>query len=409
MSVLTITSGLYSNAEEIVNNLSEKLNSKLITDAEIIEKTNQVYNIKLARLQKIVESKQIPFNDFTHEKEKGTALLKKIISDFVGQGQCIFYGNLGQFIPKNISHVMRVLIIANKKQRIENGIKKFGLSEKEVIKNIETSDKSLFLLTNSLFGKKAWDESLYDIVIPTDKLNSDESVALILKYLKKLSFNEELVENEISNFKLTVDVEVALSEIGKGLLVNAADGKVVVTIDKKVLMLTKFQQKIINTVQEIPGVQSVETKIGKNFHEGNLIHNYDFDPPLRILLVDDEKEFVQTLSERLKMRSFASEIAYNGQEALDFTDQEDTEVILLDLKMPGIDGFEVLEKIKHNKPDIEVIILTGHGSEKDKKRCLELGAFAYLQKPADIDLITETMKKAYEKIEGGRLKVEGGR
>ena len=409
MSVLTITSGLYSNAEEIVNNLSEKLNSKLITDAEIIEKTNQVYNIKLARLQKIVESKQIPFNDFTHEKEKGTALLKKIISDFVGQGQCIFYGNLGQFIPKNISHVMRVLIIANKKQRIENGIKKFGLSEKEVIKNIETSDKSLFLLTNSLFGKKAWDESLYDIVIPTDKLNSDESVALILKYLKKLSFNEELVENEISNFKLTVDVEVALSEIGKGLLVNAADGKVVVTIDKKVLMLTKFQQKIINTVQKIPGVQSVETKIGKNFHEGNLIHNYDFDPPLRILLVDDEKEFVQTLSERLKMRSFASEIAYNGQEALDFTDQEDTEVILLDLKMPGIDGFEVLEKIKHNKPDIEVIILTGHGSEKDKKRCLELGAFAYLQKPADIDLITETMKKAYEKIEGGRLKVEGGR
>ncbi|MCD6185076.1 MAG: response regulator [Deltaproteobacteria bacterium] len=399
MSVLTITSGLYSNAEEIVNNLSEKLNSKLITDAEIIEKTNQVYNIKLARLQKIVESKQIPFNDFTHEKEKGTALLKKTISDFVGQGQCIFYGNLGQLIPKNISHVMRVLIIANKKQRIENGMKNFGLSEKEVIKNIETSDKSLFLLTNSLFGKKAWDESLYDIVIPTDKLNSDESVSLILKYLKKLSFNEELIKNEISNFKLTVDVEVALSEIGKGLLVNAADGKVVVTIDKKVLMLTKFQQKIINTVQEIPGVQSVETKIGKNFHEGNLIHNYDFDPPLRILLVDDEKEFVQTLSERLKMRSFASEIAYNGQEALDFTDQEDTEVILLDLKMPGIDGFEVLKKIKHNKPDIEVIILTGHGSEKDKKTCLDLGAFAYLQKPADIDLITETMKKAYDKIE----------
>nr|MBL0716630.1 response regulator [Desulfobacterales bacterium] len=196
------------------------------------------------------------------------------------------------------------------------------------------------------------------------------------------------------------DVEVAMSELGKGLQVDAADGKVVVTIDKKVLMLTKFEQKIINIVQKIPGVQSVETKIGKNFYEGNLIHNYDFDPPLRILLVDDEKEFVQTLTERLKMRSFASEIAYNGQEALDFTDQEDTEVILLDLKMPGIDGFEVLEKIKHNKPDIEVIILTGHGSKKDKKRCLELGAFAYLQKPADIDLITETMQKAYKKIEG---------
>jgi two-component system, OmpR family, response regulator CpxR len=115
--------------------------------------------------------------------------------------------------------------------------------------------------------------------------------------------------------------------------------------------------------------------------------------------VDDEREFVQTLSERLKMRQFASEIAYNGQEALDFTDEEDTEVIILDLKMPGIDGIEVLKKMKATKPDIEVIILTGHGSEADRKTCLDLGAFAYLQKPADIDLITETMKQAYKKIE----------
>ena len=146
----------------------------------------------------------------------------------------------------------------------------------------------------------------------------------------------------------------------------------------------------------------METKIGHNYYKGNIIHNYEFETPLRILLVDDEKEFVQTLSERLKMRQFTNEIAYNGQEALDFTDEEDTEVILLDLKMPGIDGFEVLKTIKKTKPHIEVIILTGHGSEADRATCMNLGAFAYLQKPADIDLITETMKKAYEKIEAAR-------
>ena len=403
MSVLTITSGLYSNAENIINDLSKKLNSKLITDEEIIEKTVGAYDIKSATLQKIVEGKKIPFNDFTREREKGTALLKKTISGFVAGDSCIFHGNLAHLIPKDVSHVMRVLIIADRKRRIKNGMKNFGLSEKEVAKNMEISDRHAFLLTNSLFGKKAWDESLYDIVIPTDKLDNDESVALVLKYLEKLSYNkEDSIKNENINFKLAADVEAVLSEIGQGLLVNAVDGKIVVTIDKKVLMLTKFQQKIIKTVEKIPGVRSVETKIGQNFYKGNIIYNYDFETPLRVLLVDDEKEFVQTMSERLKMRQFASEIAYNGQEALDFTEQEDTEVIVLDLKMPGIDGFEVLKKIKQTKPDIEVIILTGHGSEDDRKMCLDLGAFAYLQKPADIDLITETMKKAYNKIESRR-------
>ncbi len=326
--------------------------------------------------------------------------MKKTVSEFVGKGSCIYYGNTGHLVPEEVTHVIKVLIISNKEQRIENGMKNFDLSKKDVIKNIETSDKYAFLWTNFLFGKKAWNKSLYDIVIPTDKLEAEESISLISKHLEELLLNkEDLIINEIFDFKLAADAEIALSKIGQGLLVKVSGGNIVVTIDKKVLMLNKFQQKIINTVQQIPNVKSVKTEIGKNYYKSDIIHNYEFETPLRILLVDDEKEFVQTLSERLRMRQFTSEIAYNGQEALDFTENEETEVIVLDLKMPGIDGFEVLEKIKKNKPEIEVIILTGHGSEKDKEACLDLGAFAYLQKPADIDLISETMKKAYRKIE----------
>lgn len=399
MSILAITSGLYSNAAETVGKLSEKLGGNVLTDADILEKTHQTHNIKLSTLQKVIESKPLAFNDFTHEKEKCIALIKKTMSDYVLNGDCIFHGILAHLIPKELSHVMRVLIITDKRKRVENGMAKNGLTEKEATRDIEQSDKYAALWTNSLFGRKAWDESLFDIVIPSDKLDSKESVSLILKNLEKLLSNkEDLIKKEISDLKLISDIDVALSEIGTGLFTKCDNGNVVVTIDKKVMMLTSFQQKIIKTVEAIPGVKSVETKIGHNYYKGNIIHNYEFETPLRILLVDDEKEFVQTLSERLRMRQFASEIAYNGQEALDFTDQEDTEVMILDLKMPGIDGFEVLKKIKQTKPDIEVIILTGHGTEKDKKTCMDLGAFAYLQKPADIDLITDTMKKAYGKI-----------
>ncbi|MFH2092486.1 MAG: response regulator [Pseudomonadota bacterium] len=403
MSILAITNGLYSNAGDIVEQLSKQLNSRILTDDDIIKKTQKQHNLKLSTLQKITRSIPIAFNDFTHEKEKYIALIKKTMSDSALDGDCIFHGMLAHLIPKEITHVMRVLIITDKKTRIENGMVHHGLTEKEALREIEQADNAAALWTNWLFSKKAWDESLFDIVIPTDKLDPKESVALISKHFKKLLSNkEELISKEIADLKLISDVDVALSEIGQGLLVKAMDGNVIVTIDKKVMMLTSFQQKIINTIGALPGVKSVETKIGHNYYKGNIIHNFEFETPLRILLVDDEKEFVQTLSERLKMRQFTSEIAYNGQEALDFTDQEETEVIILDLKMPGIDGFEVLKKIKATKPNIEVIILTGHGTEKDRQTCMDLGAFAYLQKPADIDLITETMKKAYNKIAAGK-------
>jgi len=73
--------------------------------------------------------------------------------------------------------------------------------------------------------------------------------------------------------------------------------------------------------------------------------------------------------------------------------------MILDLKMPGIDGMEVLRRVKETRPEIEVIILTGHGSEVDRDVCMKLGAFAYLQKPVDIDVLSDTLKRANEKIQ----------
>jgi DNA-binding response OmpR family regulator len=124
--------------------------------------------------------------------------------------------------------------------------------------------------------------------------------------------------------------------------------------------------------------------------------------PSKVLLVDDEREFVQTLSERLMMRDMGSAVVYDGESALNLVRDDEPEVMILDLKMPGIDGIEVLRRVKGEHPDIEVIILTGHGSEADRKVCMDLGAFAYLHKPVDIDVLSETLKAANEKIRAGK-------
>jgi len=118
--------------------------------------------------------------------------------------------------------------------------------------------------------------------------------------------------------------------------------------------------------------------------------------------VDDEREFVQTLSERLLMRDMGSAVAYDGESALEVAREDEPDVMILDLKMPGIDGIEVLRRVKSTQPEIEVIILTGHGSEADEKICMQLGAFAYLQKPVDVEELSATIKRANEKIQEKR-------
>jgi len=118
---------------------------------------------------------------------------------------------------------------------------------------------------------------------------------------------------------------------------------------------------------------------------------------IKVLLVDDEEEFVQTLSERIEMREIASDVALNGEQALKKVDEDLPDVMVLDLKMPGIDGMEVLRQTRKAYPNVQVIMLTGHGSKKDEKEARRLGAFEYLQKPVPIDELVKKIKLAYKK------------
>jgi DNA-binding NtrC family response regulator len=117
---------------------------------------------------------------------------------------------------------------------------------------------------------------------------------------------------------------------------------------------------------------------------------------IKILLVDDEEEFVKSLSDRIRLRDQKSEIALNGAQALKSVDEDLPDVMVLDLKMPGMDGLEVLRRVKKAYPDIQVIILTGHGSERDEKEARRLGAFEYLQKPVEIETLMQHIRRAFK-------------
>jgi DNA-binding NtrC family response regulator len=118
---------------------------------------------------------------------------------------------------------------------------------------------------------------------------------------------------------------------------------------------------------------------------------------LKVLLVDDEQEFAQTLADRLSMRDLEASTASNGQEALSAVQHAEPDVIVLDLKMPGLHGIDVLQRVKQAYPNVEVIILTGHGSRRDEEAARSLGAFDYLEKPTDLETLVAQIKRAFQR------------
>ena len=118
---------------------------------------------------------------------------------------------------------------------------------------------------------------------------------------------------------------------------------------------------------------------------------------MKVLLVDDEEVFVQAVAQRLKMRDLRSDTVLDGEEALSYVEDQEPDVMVLDLKMPGINGMEVLRQVRKAYPNIQVIILTGHGTEKDKEEAQRLGAFDFLEKPVNLDVLVKKMKAAYRR------------
>jgi DNA-binding NtrC family response regulator len=117
---------------------------------------------------------------------------------------------------------------------------------------------------------------------------------------------------------------------------------------------------------------------------------------VRVLLVDDEVDFIDTLAERLKLRDLQAHAVHNGEKAVSYVEAEDPDVMVLDLKMPGMDGMQVLRKMKNTYSNTQVIMLTGHGTDHERKEAEKLGAFAFLNKPVELQILVDHIKKAYE-------------
>lgn len=123
----------------------------------------------------------------------------------------------------------------------------------------------------------------------------------------------------------------------------------------------------------------------------------DLPGVLRVLLVDDEVELLSSLTPVLSRRGLLVSTVTSGEEALDLLANQVIDVVVLDIKMPGMDGIQALRRIKSDIPDTEVILLTGHPEAENAFEGMRLGAFDYITKPPDIAELTEKIKEAFRK------------
>ncbi len=120
-------------------------------------------------------------------------------------------------------------------------------------------------------------------------------------------------------------------------------------------------------------------------------------PELGVLLVDDEVEFLETLEKRLRRRNMDVRVATSGEQALRALGECCPDVVVLDVKMPGMDGIETLREIKKRAPLVEVVMLTGHANLEVAIQGMEMGAFDYLMKPVDIDELVYKLQDAHRR------------
>ena len=406
MSLISVVSATFSREDEIIPGVLEGTGFPLVADGDFVRRAAIRSKIPETAIARAFSAKRSVFNSFTRDRERAVANLKVAVAEAVATDEIIVSGFCAHLVPSAIHHTLRVCLVAGMKSRLESA-QAAGIGDKAAAREIRRQGEDLGAwVEDHRTVEDPWCPSLYDIVLPTDKTTTHDAVRLIVENLGNEAVQPTAESRlAVENFLVEARVEQALATAGHHAEVVCREGNVTLTINKHVLMLGRLKDELQEIAGQVEGVRSVETLVGKEFHRTDIYRRIDFETPSRVLLVDDEREFAQTLSERLQMRDVGSAVAYDGESALKMVRDDEPDVMILDLKMPGIDGIEVLRRVKMTNPHVEVIILTGHGSDEDCKTCMELGAFAYLQKPVDIDALSQTLRKADEKA---RMSTDAG-
>lgn len=399
---LAVFSGDYCRGRDVVAALTSATGFRIFDDTDLMNAAAHRSGLPEATIARVFSSKPSVFDPFTQEKKQALAYLRLALAERMREPGVLITGCIVHLVPREITQLSRICLLADMPFRLRQAMLTEKLAEKEALARISASDAQKGYWTGLLVkNTNPWDAALYDKLLSMSHLDIGQAVEIIEGQLE-LTVRQSArnsYQTSLNDFQLAAQATVALVGAGHDGEVMARDGELTVKIKLNVLMFDRLQEEVQGILSSLPGVNAVRVEVDSNKErQGGMYRKYDKNKPSKVLLVDDEHDAVEAIARRLLVRNMGIAVAHDGQSALEMLVDDEPDILVLDLKMPDIHGIEVLRRVKKIRPSVEVIILTGHGSEADHATCMQLGALAFLQKPVDIDLLSSKLKEAYEHV-----------
>ena len=401
MPVVAIFSGPYCGAEPIVQEVASRLDAPVV-ERELLERASGTHGVPVEQLVAALGGKPSFWDRVTHQRAAGLVRVRAALADLLQKESLVLVGPATLLVPPAITHTLKVSLRSSLERRVERAAEMDRLSARQARRQIQDTDAQLGTWARELLDIDPWDSAHYDLIIPTDTVDPAEATNLIADaaLAPALRPTPESMR-AVLDASLAARVNLALLEAGHHYCaVTVERGAARIVVNKEVLRLEPLARELEQVARGVDGVTGADTRVGPGYNRPDIITRQEFNLPPRALLVDDEEEFVLTLSERLEMRDLPTDVVFGGREALDRLDrqaEQPVDVMVLDLRMPGMGGMEVLREVKQRHPKVEVIVLTGHGSDQDRDEALSSGAFAFLRKPVAIGELAETVQRARER------------
>lgn len=290
MTQIAITCGIYASPYRVIDALSALYQCTVYEDPVLVEQTGQAYDLKTDLIFKSIQCRQIPFDNFTHDRKKCLAALKVQISQNILNGPCLFSGILSHLIPASVSGIYRIMSATPMQVRRQRAMNIDHLSSQAATNAIARSDHGEQRFAAQLNLDSLWDPARHNMALEWKKIDAaahDMTIEAVNQGLEKIrsdiassTENADKIIHAL-DFNISARVDAALAGLGHHLIIESDSGHVLVTLDRKVMNLARAQKEIMDLAREVPGVKSVKTKIGPNFYKGGIVRNLNLTAPFK--------------------------------------------------------------------------------------------------------------------------------
>jgi cytidylate kinase len=261
MSIITISRGSYSKGKEVAEKVAQRLGYECVSRDVLLEASEE-FNVPEIRLVRAIHDSPSVFDTLTYGKEKYVAYIQAAILQHLRKDNVVYHGLAGHFFVKDISHVLKVRIIADMEDRARFEMEREGITKEEALQILKKDDEERRKWSRHLYGIDTWDSSLYDLVLHIHKVTTDDAVDIICHTVGLEDFHPtpESIK-AMGDLALAAEVKAALMDITPGIGVSARAGVVYVETEAPLSKELALIDHIEETAKGVHGVKEVKTKV----------------------------------------------------------------------------------------------------------------------------------------------------